>query len=113
MEELLNELPVREEIRPAFLGAPNALRRVFEMVPLDEAGAWEELEIAAAAMNIAEDSVPGMLPETVDWTRNVRRGRPVGEVKLPALAQCPAWFAFRSAIQRFTRASKISSGSAP
>jgi c-di-GMP phosphodiesterase len=81
MDDVLKELTLREEIRNALLGAQNTLRRVFDIVLLYEAGAWDELKLAASALKIGEDVVPGIFVESVDWARNVLGGQPVGETE--------------------------------
>lgn len=81
MEDVLKELALREEIRQALLGAQNILRRVFQIVLLYEAGAWDELNHAAAALQIEEDAIPPMFFQSVDWARSILTGQPVDETE--------------------------------
>ena len=46
--------------------AANILRRVFEVIVLFEAGAWDELQTAAAGLQIDDDVIPPLFSYSVD-----------------------------------------------
>ena len=57
MDQVLAKLPVKEDIRVALLGGPNALREVQDLLLAYERGNWQSVADTATRLNLTEDSV--------------------------------------------------------
>jgi c-di-GMP-related signal transduction protein len=71
MSEVLNEIPVDEEIKKALLGLPSRYRPVFEVVLDYESGTWEQLAHSSRAIGLHENFLPGLYLRSVKWVTDV------------------------------------------
>jgi EAL and modified HD-GYP domain-containing signal transduction protein len=71
MSEVLNEIPVDEEIKKALLGLPSRYRPVFEVVLDYESGTWEQLAHSSRAIGLYENFLPDLYLRSVKWVTDV------------------------------------------
>ncbi len=67
LSELLNNIPIDDDIKAALLGEPNILREVYECVLAYEKGEWEKLSQQATKLGINETEIPNLYQEAVEW----------------------------------------------
>ena len=77
MLEVLEELPVDEEIKQALRGEPGRFRRILEVALHYEAGQWEKLSDAPSMLKIKESLVPELHLKAVEWADEVLSDAPV------------------------------------
>jgi EAL and modified HD-GYP domain-containing signal transduction protein len=77
MEDVLEEIPIRSEIREALLGNQNAFRNIFDVALHYELAAWEEFEKAAAHLSILPESVSDLYVRSMEWASAVLAGEEV------------------------------------
>ena len=56
--EILEELPLSEDLKEALTGKQNKLRRILEIVLAQEKGDWQELDRKAGALNLDQKALP-------------------------------------------------------
>ena len=71
MSEVLNEIPVDEEIKMALLGLPSRYRPVFEVVLDYGSGTWEQWAHASRAIGLHENFLPDLYLRSVKWVTDV------------------------------------------
>jgi c-di-GMP-related signal transduction protein len=71
LSKVLAEVPVKDDIKQALLGAPGALRSVYEVAVNYEMGTWEGVGRAAASLKMKEDSVPDLYMKAFEWGRDI------------------------------------------
>ncbi len=71
MSEVLNEIPVGEEIKKALLGLPSRYRPVFEVVLDYESGTWEQLAHSSRVIGLHENFLPDLYLRSVKWVTDV------------------------------------------
>ncbi|MGB2820222.1 MAG: HDOD domain-containing protein [Phycisphaerae bacterium] len=67
MGEVLEKLPLTEDIKNALLGTTGTFRDVYEAVLCYERGDWEDLSAAVAALKLDEEKVPELFRESLKW----------------------------------------------
>jgi EAL and modified HD-GYP domain-containing signal transduction protein len=67
LAQLLDTLPVADDVRRALLGEDNALRRLFELVLAYERGEWAEVSRQAAALSLDEREFPELYLRAIEW----------------------------------------------
>ena len=67
MEEILEKLPLKEDIKLALLGGEGTFRTVFDTVVSYEQGDWETFSTSAAALKLAEDKIPEVFRISSKW----------------------------------------------
>jgi len=73
MADVLEELPLSEDIKQALLGKPNDYRRILDLVLAYEAGDWKGFAERAAGLSIDESEVPDSYNESVEWADLILR----------------------------------------
>jgi len=71
MAELLEELPISDDIKDALLGKGGPLEKMYELVLSYEKGDWKKFSLLAADLNLDEESVPAIYFESLEWSREV------------------------------------------
>ncbi|MBI1749577.1 MAG: HDOD domain-containing protein [Acidobacteria bacterium] len=74
MNELLEEMPVAEDIKRALLGADNRLGNVLQAVMAYERGDWENFTERSTRLQLEETEVPAAYLDSVDWARKTLQG---------------------------------------
>jgi EAL and modified HD-GYP domain-containing signal transduction protein len=67
MPDVLEKLPLSEEIKTALLGGQCAYRAVYDTILSYEAGDWEVFSQRAAELRLDEASVPQVFEESLKW----------------------------------------------
>jgi EAL and modified HD-GYP domain-containing signal transduction protein len=67
MEDVLAELPLKEDIKDALLGGEGTYRNVFDVILSYEQGDWELFSSSAAALQIDEGAVPEIFRTSLKW----------------------------------------------
>lgn len=67
VEQALAGVPVADDVRRALLGEPNHARRVLDAVIAYERGDWSALDAHVAGLGLAEDRLPRLYTEAVEW----------------------------------------------
>jgi len=67
LAEVLEDLPIGEEVKEALLGGKNRLRDVYEYVLAYQAGDWERLSEMGRALDVEEERVPRLYLQAVEW----------------------------------------------
>ncbi|MCP5106652.1 MAG: HDOD domain-containing protein [bacterium] len=69
LEELLEELPLEEDIKAALLGRDPQARNVLEMVDAFEKARWEDIARSATECAIAEEKLAALYMDAVEWAK--------------------------------------------
>jgi EAL and modified HD-GYP domain-containing signal transduction protein len=69
LAELLDDLPITDDIKEALLGGDNKLTWVYELVEAYEHGAWASAEAMAGRLGIDASRLPAIYMEAVNWSR--------------------------------------------
>lgn len=83
MEDVLREVPIRDEIRDALLGNQNSFRQIFEIALHYEMGIWDSVEIEADLLGISVDTIPAMFLQAVEWAQGVLSGHALTQISAP------------------------------
>ncbi len=67
MVEVLEKLPLSEDIKTALLGGAGTYRDVYETVLYYERGDWDHLSAAAATLELDEERVPEVFRSSLKW----------------------------------------------
>lgn len=67
MPAILKDLALAQDIRSALLGAAGPLRAVHDVVLAYESGDWGMFEMYAAALQLAEETVPDLFWQSLRW----------------------------------------------
>jgi len=65
MSEILEQLPLDQQIKKALLGEDCPLHTVYDLIVAYEKGEWAEFSGLAAELGIAEDEVPGIIQDAL------------------------------------------------
>ena len=71
LEEVLNGLPVDQEIKNALRGLPSPFRVIFEVALDYETGTWEQLGHSAHAVGLKEQCIPDMYSSALAWADGI------------------------------------------
>jgi EAL and modified HD-GYP domain-containing signal transduction protein len=74
LDAILEELPVRREIKEALLARPGLYRDMLDMAIAHELADWEKVSSLAARLGIEESQLPEIYLSAVDWASALRRG---------------------------------------
>jgi c-di-GMP phosphodiesterase len=77
MAEVLNGLPVDQEIKNALRGLPSRFRGLFELTLDYETGTWEQLAESAKAAGLDEGSIPDLYSNALAWADGILSRSPV------------------------------------
>ncbi|MFW6062403.1 MAG: EAL and HDOD domain-containing protein [Planctomycetota bacterium] len=67
MEQVLEDLPLDEQVKAALLGTGGQFAAVFDVITSYESGAWDEFAYAARSLQLEENAVPALFREGVTW----------------------------------------------
>lgn len=67
MEQAMEGVPVADDVRAALLGERNHARDVLDAVVAYERGEWSALDAHAASLGLAQDRLPHLYTEAVEW----------------------------------------------
>ncbi len=71
ISEILEELPISEDIKVALLGGENRFGDVYESVLAYERGDWDRFSECATKLKSDETEAPELYLESVDWAKQV------------------------------------------
>ncbi len=71
MKEILNDLPLSEEIKTALLEGKNVYRTVLETAISYEKGDWEALSGLRASLGLDEDEFPPIFHSSIGWASRI------------------------------------------
>jgi c-di-GMP-related signal transduction protein len=74
MEQILETLPLSDDVREALSGGTNALRSVLDSVTAYERGQWEDAAAHAAVAGITSRNISVCYADAIIWTRGVFHG---------------------------------------
>jgi len=77
MTDVLEEIPVDEEIKRALLGKPSRYRPIFEVVLDYESGTWEQLAHSARHVGLHEEYLPDLYLRSARWVTEVLADAPI------------------------------------
>jgi EAL and modified HD-GYP domain-containing signal transduction protein len=67
MADIMEKLPLDQQIKRALLGEPCAFRTVYEMILAYEKGQWEEFSQLASHLGLDESVVPYLFSDSLKW----------------------------------------------
>ncbi len=70
-EEVLKDIPIKDDVKKALLGGESPFKKLFEAVLAYEEGEWDPLHTHLAALGMPEEEVPDLYFEALDWTQNI------------------------------------------
>ncbi|MEE9464866.1 MAG: HDOD domain-containing protein [Candidatus Neomarinimicrobiota bacterium] len=70
-EEVLAELPLKDDIKSAILGGEGPFRNLLNAVLSYEDGDWDPLHSHLSTLGMPEEHVPDIYFEALDWTQNI------------------------------------------
>ena len=73
MEQALAQMPIAADVKAALLGDDSRLRQVLDLAVQYDDGAWEAFTETAAAIGLAESTVPPIHVEALAWAREAFR----------------------------------------
>ncbi|MFC1480623.1 EAL and HDOD domain-containing protein [Candidatus Neomarinimicrobiota bacterium] len=73
LEEILKEMPLKNDIKLAILGQGGEFSDLLSMVKSYEDGDWDPLQAQVAKLGINEDQVPEIYFDTLDWAQKLFR----------------------------------------
>ncbi len=74
MGEILDELPLKKEIKQALNGQPSPYRAVYDTVITYEQGDWDAFTHAVDAAKLDEQQIPDLMRKALAWARQAIRG---------------------------------------
>ncbi|NOQ51145.1 MAG: hypothetical protein GQ578_02840 [Desulfuromonadaceae bacterium] len=69
LQEVLNDLPLTEDLKDALLGKPGHPRKVLDLVLAQEMGLWRVLTYIADSLRLQENTLQGIYIESIQWAR--------------------------------------------
>ncbi len=73
MMDIMDELPILDEIKAALLGDPGEFRPVYDLILAYEKGDWDRFEQCAADLDLDQAIVPRVLKGAMRWASNAMR----------------------------------------
>jgi c-di-GMP-related signal transduction protein len=70
LAELLERVPISQEIKAALLGQPSPLAAPFELVLVQETGNWQRMRDLAQKMQLDEAEVSASYWRAVAWAKD-------------------------------------------
>ena len=71
LEEILEEMPIKADIKAAILGDGGQFAELLSMVKVYEDGDWKPLLASASKLGVSEDHIAGLYFDALDWTQNL------------------------------------------
>ncbi|MCH8023168.1 MAG: HDOD domain-containing protein [Candidatus Marinimicrobia bacterium] len=71
LEEILEEMPIKADIKAAILGDGGQFADLLSMVKVYEEGDWEPLLASASKLGVSEELIAGLYFDALDWTQNL------------------------------------------
>ena len=69
LQEVLNDLPLAEDLKDALLGKPGHPRKVLDLVLAQEMGLWRVLTYIADSLRLQENTLQDIYIESIQWAR--------------------------------------------
>ncbi len=69
IEEILEEMPIKNDIKAGILGKDGQFGELLSMVKAYEEGDWDPLQASAAHLGLDEGDIAGMYFNALDWTQ--------------------------------------------
>lgn len=73
MAELLEELPISDDIKAALLGEGGPLAKVYELVVANEKGEWDKFPALSAELAFNEYEIPAIFLQSLEWSQQIMR----------------------------------------
>ncbi|MCD6304182.1 MAG: HDOD domain-containing protein [Planctomycetes bacterium] len=73
MEEILEKLPLKDQIKQALVGGTGVYRNVYDTVVAYEQGDWDLFSTSAAALGIEEAGIPKIFRSSMKWAGEALR----------------------------------------
>ncbi len=70
-KEVLQDIPIKEDVKAALLGGESPFKNLFEAVMAYEEGEWDPLHTHLATLGMPEEEVPDLYFAALDWTQNI------------------------------------------
>lgn len=74
MEDILDDLPLVNDVKEALLGNKNLFYNVYQLTLFIEKGDWEGLAILSEQMDIDTSELFVMYTESIEWSKNIKEG---------------------------------------
>ncbi|MFP4355154.1 MAG: EAL and HDOD domain-containing protein [Phycisphaerae bacterium] len=74
MEDILNEIPLSEDVKAALTGVQNRYRQVFDMLLAYERGDWQRFGHFTASLGLDERLVPDIFSKSLEWAHQALEG---------------------------------------
>lgn len=71
LKEILEEMPIKNDIKEAILGEKGQFANLLSMVKSYEKGDWKPLLTRASSLGVSEEDTAGIYFEALDWTQNL------------------------------------------
>lgn len=71
MPEVLEDMPLADDLKQALMDQPNRLGQLLESVICYEKGHWDRLESLIAALGLGESDIPDAYLQSVEWARRI------------------------------------------
>ncbi len=71
MEEILEQLPIMDDIKTALLGSPGALQDLLQLVIALERGNWTTMDLLASDFRLPEENLGDLHLEALQWSQNM------------------------------------------
>jgi len=73
LESVLDELPVRKDIKEALLQRTGKYRAVLDVAIAQERGEWDKLTMLASSLKMEEERIPDLYVSAVEWATTLRQ----------------------------------------
>jgi len=74
MQQVLDQVPVDQEIKAVLLGGPSHLRPFYQLMVARESGDWKSVGELTGELHLDEDDVAGLYWQAMHWARKVSAG---------------------------------------
>jgi EAL and modified HD-GYP domain-containing signal transduction protein len=71
MSEILEEMPISQDIKVALSGGANLFREIYEYVLAYEKGDWDQVSEWSAKLRLKEPEIPELYFKSVAWARQI------------------------------------------
>ncbi|MBF0429949.1 MAG: HDOD domain-containing protein [Fibrobacteria bacterium] len=71
MEEIIEDIPIADDVKAALMHEENEFKRVYEIVLSYEEGNWDRVEKATSQINISELQYPKYYLDSVEWANKI------------------------------------------
>lgn len=71
MEEIMEEIPIQEEVKAALLGEENIYAALLSFIVAYEKGDWPKVKDLTVALNLNEKTIPSLFQTSIDWAQQL------------------------------------------